>query len=1400
MTNYNAYIELSPNYESVVDIDSEHRNPNMWQEYIVHEDMKDALDKICQSLSFEDMDKRRSFWIHGAYGTGKSYAAIVLKHLFEDKIDNIRPFLSKQLLIPYRDTFIAQREKGKYLVVWKSQTTDIKSGTQLMMAVELAVREKLKEEFGEKAYYGRNSLTTAAKEAINKNSINWQNIFDNSPLGLYDDYRSLSDFKEQVESGNIKACNLVAKIFRENGWGFFTVIEDFKEWLKDVITGNNLQDTGIIFIWDEFTTYLRDNPNDDVLQPLSEYCKEQPFFMCLIVHKDTTGWVKELGEATYNRIVHRYHSMEFHVSEGAAYELIGNSIVVRPGMEEQWKEVQNKLMKTISKNLADFDNLDLSNKKENLRQLCPIHPMTLSMLAIVAQNFAASQRTLFRFMKDRSESSQNVGFIYFINNYGDNGWRWLTVDFLWDYFFMRESDVKNFSAEAKSAYQHFINKKEFISSDYHMHVFKAAMLLIAVMSSGNVSNLYSQATRRKVSATKSTLYKCFVGMLSENDVDGYLKDLVEIGLLRLDNTTNGDARIQIPYSGIGSGDVFEHRKQAIKTKNTRYELFKKGSIASKKIEDRISGKDDNSNNPRIYVAVSTCETLSINNRLDEVRAELEKYPYKFGILAIAIDEASKYSSIQEKIKQLAISDVTGRMAVCVLKSPLTDEELDRWYNARTHSELASDEGKDGDSGRYSDEADIILSTWVSVASEGKIMAAYGTKIYPNEDGRYSLMQDLKKDIIFGMLFTAAPEQIVITSTAYKKIQASTTEAGVKKEIPNSQVGNIVNGLKTVGVWDATSLDELKQSDKNLGAKAIAALANYISEKFSQGVQIKLDEMWLELQKPPFGYYNCMACGYILGFILRFYVNSEFSWSKGDNNPWPFTEKNIAAMISDMCSGKTVNNYLSPGSEIWRNFKPYVKSTFKLNDKEAVDDTEARKYISKQCTENVGVPFWALKYLSDDKFGGADEKEKAVDIISLFCDFISKTGNQDAVMSDIKLKCRGKGALRKALTDLYFDRNISHEAFVNFIVEKCPEIQNFRDEIGLANFEIFDAIHMLMQGQVSTWTEQQVEEKLKELCIEYNAIVSLNNALGSKRKSIKILSEDMKNAFDHMIVPGSVMETLGYDWISTLKIMYIIATTQWSKIDISDRETYIDLINKNARTVWGNVISSKPVLKKYMEIHGHVCTDDELSDIFSSLKASKYSTSVTDFDSQIEGQLNKIAYNRNKKRINELWKQYSGFDTIVAWCNYWSVPIQWVLSDEERTHISVLYSIQHNESVRDIALNNAVRYFERNTLSVLKNSKKIMDSFFNQIGENYRAAFEGSYDILFSRLKTNRNLTSDVYSWTHKISDIRYTIDDFLRVKYCEQAKNSVVTMDSDELRKRVVSLLEKNPDLYTVFI
>lgn len=1398
MTKYSNYIELSPHYESVVDIDSDIRNPDMWQDYIVHNDMAAAMAAVCDSLKYEDADKRRSFWIHGAYGTGKSYAAIVLKHLFEDDLAAVEKFLSKQQLIPYRERFLSIRERGNFLVIWKSQTTDIKSGVQLLMTMEDAIRENLQSKFGDAAYYGKQSLITAAKDAVNDSSINWAELFKNPAYHLYEEYAAVDDFRAEVNSGNLRAVNVVARIYREKGWGFFNSLDKFRDWLADIIEGNGLQDTGIIFIWDEFTSYLRNNPTDDVLQPLSEFCKQHPFFMFLIVHK-APGWVSQIGEEIYDRIIHRYHSLDFHVTESAAYELIGSSILTRAGMEQDWERQKNKLMKSIRKDMKDF-GLDVKDDKElsrRLRQLCPLHPMTLSLLTIVAQNFGASQRTLFRFMKDPKESEQNVGFIHYIKNFGPDNWHWLTADFLWDYFFTRESDVRNFSAEAKNAYQHYAAKKDLIGDERLMHVFKAAMLLIAVMYSSTVSNLYSQANRQKIAATRSTLRNCFSGTLDDKEMDTCLANLEELNILRLDAMPNGDKRLQLPYSG--NADVFESRKKNFQERNTRHELFKKTGTFARSLENKLWDKNSASF-ARMYFAACAADANSIKLRFNEIQAELKKFPYKFGVLAVVVDKTNQFAAAQDKAKSFAAQDTTGRMAVYLLKSPLTDEILDRWYTAKTHSELAAEEGKRSDADRYAEEADIIVEDWSTEAVNEPLMAVFAEDIYPSEYSANHFAAKLERDIMFGKVFTAAPELIVATNTAFKKVQQNAVEAGIKKISTNAQIGSIVNGLEQCGVWQVDGLKNLARIGGNAGAEAVASAANFLLQKFSQKTQIKLDVLWLELQSPPYGYYNNLTCGYLLGYLLKGYANSEFTWNRGDNNPWPLTEKTLATMITALCKGELVNNYLSPGSEVWRKFKPYAQKIFKLEDGEAVNETEARKYISKQCTEKVGAPFWLLKYLPAKNFGGESAKASADEIVDLFCAFMAGDGDQEQVMERVTVKFTGHGTLRKTLTNLYFDRQTTCAAFDNFVSASCGELQTLRQNIGLTGNDLLDAMHQFMQREVSHWTEAQVAAKLYELCLEYRAVIALNDALNLNRKSIKALANDLANVFANMKVPVTVIKNLGFEWFPTLKAMVQIAESQWSQCTVSERETYTKFLTADAQKVWNAVTAPREILQRYMNTYKRGCTEEDLGEVYDLLKGVSYKLPPADFDAAIDSHLNKISYNRNKERIRKLWQEQSGFDSIAAWCDNFAVPIQWVADDDALPHIIVLKMLEDGKAANSTALFNAVKFFERCPIKNLRNADYIQGRFFAQVGENYRASFLKNKAVMIDCLKKNPNLTADVYTWANKIGDIHDTIAEVFRDTFCAEAKENVKKMTKLQLQRQVLRLLNENPDLYTWFI
>ncbi len=97
----------------------------------------------------------------------------------------------------------------------------------------------------------------------------------------------MEDFRSAISEKDLSAINLVKRICDDQKIAMFSdTVSRFEEWVKDVIEGNGLKHTGIVFIWDEFTGFLRDCGDDNVLQRLSELCKQAdapPFFSCALL-------------------------------------------------------------------------------------------------------------------------------------------------------------------------------------------------------------------------------------------------------------------------------------------------------------------------------------------------------------------------------------------------------------------------------------------------------------------------------------------------------------------------------------------------------------------------------------------------------------------------------------------------------------------------------------------------------------------------------------------------------------------------------------------------------------------------------------------------------------------------------------------------------------------------------------------------------------------------------------------------------------------------------------------------------------------------------------------------------------------------------------------------------------
>lgn len=1389
---YSDFLQVSPSFESVVDIAADERNHNLWREYIVGDDMEKLVEFLCQTLGYESPDSRRSLWIHGTYGTGKSYAAILVKHLLEEKPEVVDAFLQGSIrLSKFRNRMMNCRKNGDYLVIWKTGCTGIRTGDQLLMEAEFAIRDALTAKFGDKADFGSASLQDAVKEQLASRSINWDNVLEDTTLG--EDYGTLEELVEAVEDGDLKATKEVAEVIRQNHWGLINNVETFKKWVEEIIGANGLAKSGIFFIWDEFTDYLRYGDDQVIMQQISEFCKQQPLFMCFIVHKDSS-WVDSMGNATYQQITHRFHEVEFHVSADAAYDLIAGSIAVRNGMEQNWKEAKQDPVRVIKPFLPDIVGLD-DKISEKIGDLCPIHPMTIKLLSRVSESFAASQRTMFKFMKDSSD--ETLGFPGYIQQSGPQDETcWLTPEWLWDYFFTRESDFRDKDTKAAEYIQHYEQSREMVENDKNaLRVFKAAMLLMAVMST--TGSIYTGARANNgIAATAECLKTCFSGVLSAKKVDDYLATFSESRILLTEETRTG-VRLQLPYTG--NGGELQPIIDRLGKDQTRYLMFAKDGKLSSAFEDMAVDKNDAVYN-RMKTVICCAEKMSLDKRIQEVTDDLKKYPHKIGLVYVAAKDDTQASAIQSELEQRARDSGEDRLVIALLRTPFTDDDRSKWIRFLAQAELARNNGKTADANHHDMEAATIVSRWVSTATAGKMTAWCGEKKFANQFGTAQLRKTIRTGVL-DELFPFSPESVVITNTAFKSCSDPAVLSGIQRKATTSQWQSVLLPLKQLGVLDETEIKNVEKLEGNKSAATVAALAKFVRERMESGSKVVLSEMWDELQKPPFGFYNCIACGVLMGYVFSFYKDSSFSWVDSATGTFTLNEANLKTLVVKLCRNQMSTDYLSAGSITWQKFREYLKKIFKLDDGQTANETEGMRSVREAVTA-AGAPFWSLKYLTEEDYGSEDFRDAAVKIVDNIQVFISQDGDTDEAMSTVLQLFNGRGKLRERITKAFQDKAVLAKAFSVFLFESSPTLKEITEKLNVHSESLRDKVFGVMQNAIYTWTEDQVCEKLAGVVSEYSYLDALNKSMRKEYHSPEEALKDLKNAFGYLRISILALESLNLPWYEAVTIMHRVSKSGITHMTVEEREADTAVLNEYGTAAWEFILDAKPALVQMLEHKENECTREEIDAIYEGLREVSCEANAAQFDRELNAQLSKITQTRNRTLLKEKWINISSTESVMKWCNDHGYPLLWLVPEDMAEAIRTLIAVQNNKRPIDQDVQSAIAMLDKLDTTILTDNDKAGKLFMEAIDGDYRDIFEEKRDVVIAELK--QKLGNDVSKWDVKgLTTVQKTLKRYKSEKAkkekLQKTKDNVQTMKDTDLRSKVAAFLDAHPEFCDEF-
>lgn len=1403
---YDSYLETDSSFESVVDIDADKRNTQFWQNYIVGEDMKKLLECMCQSLGNESPDARRSFWIHGTYGTGKSYASIFVKHLLEDDYGVIEEiFNKKQELSDFKDRFLKLRKNGDYLVIWKTGVSGIYNGDMLLFEAEQAIQDALIEKYGmEKVDLGTNSLIKAVRDKLDDPSINWEYLIQNSILN--DDYNGDVDaLREDVKKGKLDAIQSTATVLREKKYGLVNNLETFKSWVADVIHGNGLERSGIFFIWDEFSEYVLHSSEHTILQQLSEFTKVQPLFMYFVVHK-SREMVYNVGNDKYQQISHRFHEIEFKVSQDAAFELISNSIVIKTGMEVHWGLAKKRVVDKINPFLPDLSGLD-DNLKFNILKMCPMHPMTIRLLSRVAESYAASQRTMFRFMKDTS--SENLGFNGYISHYGpEDTMCWLTPDRLWDYFFTRESDFSEKETKVGEFIRHYESKINLVANDQNVTaVFKASMLLMVVSST--TKGIYSgRRIQGGIDDTDQCLINCFAGVFTKEKVLEYLNELVKAGIILLDTRYgSGISRLSLPMTS-DDNTKYESKYQENEKKFSRYQLFSKDGVVSTQIEKRV-WSDNDASYKRIKICTCCSDTNSIKTRLQEIRSELNKNPYKIGVLLVVTSDESQFMPIQSYLLNLSIENSENRLVIALLQYPYTEDNRSTWLSLTSKQEIAAESGYKAHAGVFRQEAETCLSKWINVATGSKIIAWNHNSVMDNIYGFANLQAVIKTKII-NNYFINAPENIALTSTLYKACTENAIQVGISRTTNSSQFKPVLDVLYKLGIIDLKSAADVKNvlklkfdthgmhENESRAASAIYNLVNHIDNLMNSGQKVVLEDLWDTLQSQPFGYYNAIITGVLLGFVFSLYVNRGFSWIDSNNASFELNQDNMKAMVLNLCRGKLSTDYLAAGSITFQNFRQYAKKLFKLNDDDVASEVVCIQNIRAAITK-LGIPFWTIKYLNIYK--NNDDFLRSCEIIDSIQTLISEDCDSTAVMSSIIQNFSRSGTLLRDLVRSIENRKMLINTFIRFLFNKSPDLEHVAKKMNLQDITIHDRLQASMQSSVYTWTEDQVIDKLAYIVKEYLCLDAVINVIGVNKQTFTEVQKVLLNLFDHLRIPQASIKALNFNWYPALEILYEISKNGYDGLSFEMQNQLINIMNMFGHSAMECLRDSRFVLSNILESKFDYITfsADDLNYIYLQLDNSKFTDTETQFDNQINTAIGNLLHVRNKQKLMHVWKSISNSANVEEWCENHQTPIFWIANNSIQKALNSLIQIQAGNDVLDNDVSFAIEAFNNLDPNMLLDEEVINKAIIKLVGDEYAELIKTRKRELMTKIKIEVRKSYSTWDMA-ELHKFKSELNKLTAMEKLERTKSHIMSMESEEVKDLLCKFIELYPQYCDQFL
>ena len=1048
-TKYNDIITLSKS-RTVYNIREE--KPGDWETFIANDQFNSLLDKVVKAVFNNDLDNHKSIWMAGTYGSGKSHAGAVIKHLLCDAVEDIMRYVDLEYSAPkfamLRSNLLAMRDCKRLFPVSLYGQQSITHEDDLSLQLQREIKSAL-----EAAGININVKTDfdTYVEHISKNPDFWSMLIERSPqlASLAPNVDKLATDLKACDHGVLDRVNVA---LRENQLDVRMDSKNLCNWIIEV--QNKLREGGIynglLIVWDEFTE-IATTPAIGVkllerLQEISDtlMSPEHDSYFLLISHPSA---LNALNEQKRNQTIGRYHYFTYNMETVSAFKIMSRKFII---LDEA---AHNNLVNEFYDNHTELLDIysSTSNQpeetKKDMKKLYPLHPATADLATHYAREAGSSSRSVFEFLAcDAVRDFFNDEMMF--SNYAT-----ITADYLWDY--VREAfneDSGKFGAVTEK-YNSYHLKVEH-EGEHYTKVFKGILLLNA---------LNNIAHKDTVTPTEENIKNLFCGTETEAVVDEALNFFNDKSIVQ---RLPGDV-FSIQFTAL-PGDEIEKTKQELISGEFKFtdQVAKYADIAITELS-RFYANIARPFHMEVYSQQANEHTLL--NKIEGGRKNSKGYE-----IFVALLVARNYDELNFLKTKAHDWNTEGKLKdviIVVFDATLEQKNYDRFIDFMANAACAKKRDLMPQYESNNKNAKLTVKEWVGKMRNGNLT------MYVN--GQENIVSGTKlvtsiNNVVAPMIFTDGPESLPLIVSKFSKTywQKAVVKKAVDVVLQFNTKQEILAGIPGQG----KHIDYLFQDslDENLEFKPdvdpdhpLKKVCDFIDKTFrntNKNQEFNLGEKLAPLSKAPYGLYQSYSGMGMVAYAMRKWVKQIFALDGKPREARQIVDDVVEMFKAWEDDKKSIKlNFMFESKESTSLCKSLI-SIFKLNQLPGYKDvsslTDAR-WAVLEYAKRQGYPLWALKY--------SDCNESVAHLIESIVKICDPDGlsNQELI-----------GEAAKSIKKLDLDLNL-------LLVEPDVFKRGFlaylkQDPMAKVQDSEFDDLYAYLlsnlQGEIGRWSEDEVQKQ------------------------------------------------------------------------------------------------------------------------------------------------------------------------------------------------------------------------------------------------------------------------------------------------------------------------------------